>query len=200
MDANEEQKAHRNPGTGSDPNGSADTPGGSVETLVARAQGGDAEAFEDLYRRYVSRVYAVCLRLTADTGDAERLTQDAFVQAWRKLGTYRAEAAFSTWLHRLAVNTVWQDRRASRRRRTRIITTDAAAILDGRVEPPPSGAAIDLERAVAALPERARMVFVLHDVEGYRHEEIAEMMNTSVGTSKAQLHRARALLRKAIGR
>ncbi len=178
----------------------AAVPEGDVHRLVERAQEGDQMAFELLYRTHVERVYALCLRLTADVAEAERLTQDTFVQAWRKLTGFRREAAFSTWLYRLTVNTVWQDRRASKRRRRWIANTDADEALNGWVQPRASEAAIDLERAIAALPERARMVFVLHDVEGYRHEEIAEMMSTSTGTSKAQLHRARALLRKVLDR
>jgi len=198
MNARNRQKAVPDPGkdearTVSEPISDRD-----VREMVTRAQAGDHEAFESLYRKYVNRVYALCLRLTTDAREAERLTQDAFVQAWQKMGSFRGEAAFSTWLHRLAVNTVWQERRAGKRRRDRIMLTDDTAALSGSVEPRASETAIDLERAITTLPERARMVFVLHEIEGYRHEEIAEMMETSVGTSKAQLHRARSLLRKAL--
>lgn len=169
----------------------------SLEDLVARAQDGDVRAFEAVYRACLGRVYALCVRLTADKGAAETLTQDAFVHAWQKLGSFRGDAAFTTWLHRLTVNLVLQDRRSAMRRRER-------ERIDGERKPTSTtphravDAGVDLERAIAELPERARMVLVLHDIEGYRHQEIAELMNTSEGTCKAQLHRARKMLRKAL--
>ncbi|HEU4463905.1 MAG TPA: sigma-70 family RNA polymerase sigma factor [Gemmatimonadota bacterium] len=164
--------------------------------LVRRAQAGDRAAFKRLYEDHVGRVYALCLRLTGDSEDAMERTQDVFVRAWGKLGSFRGEAAFATWLHRLAVNVVLTDRRATGRRDRR---TDAAAVMGPRSEPAPrAGLAVDLERAIAALPPGARAVFVLYDVEGYRHEEIAEMTGIAAGTSKAQLHRARKLLREAL--
>ncbi|MCK4772509.1 MAG: sigma-70 family RNA polymerase sigma factor [Candidatus Latescibacteria bacterium] len=180
----------------------ADKPvsGPSGNLTVQRAQDGDLGAFEELYRTHMDRVFALCLRLTASEERAQQLTQDTFVLAWEKLSSFRGEAAFATWLHRLAVNTVLQDKRARRRRRERIVSAeDASLIVEAYVVPTPEDR-IDLERAIAQLPRRARTVFVLHDVEGYRHEEIAEMMKTSIGTSKAQLHRARNLLRKMLAR
>jgi len=166
--------------------------------LIHRAQQGDRAAFEVLYRAHVGRVYALCLRLTADAAQAEERTQDAFVRAWERLATFRGESAFSSWLYRLTVNEVLLGRRAERRREQRIVTTDDPAALERpRAE---AGIALDLERAVAALPPGAREVFVLHDVEGYRHEEIAELTGIAVGTSKAQLFRARRLLREALNR
>ena len=169
--------------------------------LIHRAQQGDRAAFEALYREHAGRVYALCLRLTADAAQAEERTQDAFVRAWERLATFRGESAFSSWLYRLTVNEVFLGRRAARRREQRIVTTDDPAAL----ERPPgatgeAGIALDLERAVAALPPGAREVFILHDVEGYRHEEIAELTGIAVGTSKAQLFRARRLLREALNR
>jgi len=169
--------------------------------LIHRAQEGDEAAFEALYRAHVGRVYALCLRLTADRAQAEERTQDAFVRAWQRLATFRGESAFSTWLYRLAVNEVLLGRRAERRREARLVSTDDPASLErpgGR--PPASGPGLDLEDAVAALPPGAREVFVLHDVEGYRHEEIARLTGVAVGTSKAQLFRARRLLREALNR
>ena len=164
--------------------------------LVRRAQAGDRAAFQRLYEDHVGRVYALCVRLTGDPEDAMERTQDVFVRAWGKLNSFRGEAAFATWLHRLAVNVVLMDRRSAGRRERR---TDAAAVLGPRSEPAPrAGLAVDLERAIAALPPGARSVFVLYDVEGYRHEEIAEMTGIAAGTSKAQLHRARKLLREAL--
>jgi len=151
--------------------------------LIHRAQQGDRAAFEALYRAHVGRVYALCLRLTADAAQAEERTQDAFVRAWERLATFRGESAFSSWLYRLTVNEVLLGRRAEHRREQRIVTAgDPAA------------------RAVAALPSGAREVFVLHEVEGYRHEEIARLTGIAVGTSKAQLFRARRLLREALNR
>ncbi|HYO45667.1 MAG TPA: sigma-70 family RNA polymerase sigma factor [Gemmatimonadota bacterium] len=168
-----------------------------MSDLVRRAQAGDRGAFQRLYEDHVGRVYALCLRLTGDPEDAMERTQDAFVRAWGKLRSFRGEAAFSTWLHRVAVNVVLSDRRSAGRRERRI---DAAAGESGpRVQPAPrAGLAVDLERAIARLPPRARAVFVLYDVEGYCHEEIAEMSGIAIGTSKAQLHRARKLLREAL--
>jgi RNA polymerase sigma-70 factor (ECF subfamily) len=168
--------------------------------LVVRAQAGDIAAFEDLYRRHVSRVYGLCCRLAGDGLRAEELAQDVFVRAWQKIGTFRGDSAFSSWLHPLAVNTALSERRALRRRTARVFATDDLEAFDrpGRGSGRETG--LDLERALATLPPGARAVFVLHDVEGYKHEEIAEMTGVATGTSKAQLHRARRLLREALGR
>jgi len=166
--------------------------------LVKRARAGDVAAFEQLYRQNVGRTYALCLRMTANATRAEELTQEAFVRAWEKLKSFRGKSAFSTWLHRIAVNAVLSDHRATSRRAARITATGDAATLDAPVPPPPSGDRMDLEEAIARLPEGARTVFVLHDVEGYLHEEISTMTGIAPGTSKAQLHRARRLLREAL--
>src|SRR5437660_529400 len=163
--------------------------------LIQRAQQGDQAAFEQLYRAHVGRVYALCLRLTADTVQAEELTQDAFVRAWERLASFRGESAFASWLYRLTVNVVFLSRRTTRRRERRVFATDDPGALERPGREPTPGLGMDLERAVAALPPRAREVFVLHDVEGYRHDEIAELTGIAVGTSKAQLFRARRLLR-----
>ncbi len=174
--------------------------------LVQRAQQGDQAAFEALYHRHVGRVYALCLRLTADVARAEELTQDAFVRTWERLASFRGESAFSSWLHRVTVNVVLLDLRAARRRsRVVFATEDPAAFEQARGESGGAGGAggsgrLDLERAVARLPPGAREVFVLHDVEGYAHQEIAEVTGIAVGTSKAQLFRARRLLREALDR
>lgn len=165
--------------------------------LVRRAQGGDRSAFEALYRAAVGRVYAVCLRMTGNRTSAEELTQEAFVRAWRKLGTFRGEAAFTTWMHRLAVNVVLGARRSGSRR-PEVSSEDEPAVAERSAPPIASVEAIDLERAIAGLPTRARQVFVLHEIEGYRHDEIAELAGMAVGTSKAHLNRARRLLREAL--
>lgn len=169
-------------------------------SVVRRAQQGDAAAFEQLYRQNVNRVYAVCLRLCGDGARAEELAQDVFVRAWEKLGGFEGKSAFSTWLHRLAVNVVLSDRRSEKVRVNRVFGTEQPELYErpGRAVEP--GHAIDLERAIATLPKGARTVFVLHDVEGFKHEEIAELHGLAVGTCKAQLHRARRLLREALGR
>jgi RNA polymerase sigma-70 factor, ECF subfamily len=172
--------------------------------LIRRAQQGDQAAFQALYREHVGRVYAVCLRLTADRTRAEELTQDAFVRAWERLATFRGESAFGSWLYRLTVNVVFLSRRAERRRALRLFTSDDPATLERTPDTMGGGGGpgltLDLEHAIAALPARAREVFVLHDVEGYRHAEIARLTGMAVGTSKAQLFRARRLLREALNR
>ena len=170
----------------------------AVAALVRDAQAGDAAAFERLYRLHVGRVYALCLRLAGDRSRAETLTQDVFVRAWRKLGTFAGRSAFSTWLHRLAVNVVVEEIRADARRNGRVVMMEDVSLVETPGREAPAGTALDLERAIAALPAGARLVFVLHDVQGYRHEEIAALTGVAVGTSKAQLHRARRLLREEL--
>ncbi len=172
----------------------------AAERWVEKAQAGDVAAFEELYRLHVGRVHALCLRMCGDAQEAEELTQDAFVRAWEKLASFRGASAFSSWLHRLTVNVVLGSWRAKGRHRERVVAIgDVAGWSDPRHEPTPRHG-VDLERAIAGLPPGARTVFVLHDVEGYRHRDIAELTGLAVGTSKTQLHRARKLLRKALGR
>lgn len=168
--------------------------------LVERAQSGEPGAFEALYRQHVGRVHALCLRMSRDSVRAEDLTQEVFVKAWTKLDSFRGDSAFSTWLHRVTVNVVLQRKRSDRRRIARVEPREVLPETAGRATAPESGARMDLERAVAQLPEGARMVFLLHDVHGYKHREIAEMMGTAEGTSKAQLHRARQILQEALER
>lgn len=168
--------------------------------LVRQAASGDVRAFEALYRKHVGRIHGAIWRLVGGAqARAEELTQEAFVRAWQKLAGFRHESAFGTWLYRLAVNTALMELRSRR----------GAEDLEDELpetELPGHGAAprrhdigIDLERAVARLPPRARAVLVLHDVEGWRHEDIAQELGMAVGSSKAQLHRARGLLRRALG-
>jgi len=169
---------------------------------VEQARKGDQGAFEMLYRSHRDRIYALCWRLCGgDAALAEDLLQEAFVRAWTKLHLFRGDSAFGTWLHRLAANVVLSDRRI-RLRRVRVETQ-----MDEVVERTMQGAsdvtaglADDLERAIAALPERARTVLVLYDIEGYPHAEIAEITGMAEGSSKAQLHRARRLVREALER
>jgi RNA polymerase sigma-70 factor (ECF subfamily) len=169
------------------------------DLMVRRAQQGDAAAFEELYRTHAGRIHALCLRLEGDQARAEELTQDVFVRAWERIATFRGESAFGTWLHRLAVNVVLADRRSLWRRGRRLVFTDDPAAFE-RPGETVTGTASDLEGAIAALPRGARTVFVLHDVEGYTHQEIARLSGIAEGTSKAQLFRARRLLREALDR
>ena len=171
----------------------------AVNETVRLAQQGDAEAFRALYEANVGRVYAVCLRLAGDQAAAEEHAQDVFVRAWQRLHTFRGQSAFSTWLYRLTVNEVLQARRAGGRRSARVQYTDEPDTLQRPTASTPTHST-DLERAIATLPEGARTVFVLYDIEGYQHEEIARLTGIAEGTSKAQLHRARRLLREALER
>ncbi len=177
----------------------ASNTGSADQDLVKQARLGDTGAFEQLYRSNVGRVYAVCLRMTGDASLAEELVQEAFFRAWCKIDSFRGDSAFSTWLHRLTVNVVLGHGRSRSRRERGQRVSDTVL----ETEPQPRRAtpdkSVDLERAIATLPDRARAVFVLHDVEGYKHNEIATLTGMAVGTSKAQLHRARQLLRKALG-
>jgi RNA polymerase sigma-70 factor (ECF subfamily) len=170
-----------------------------VPDLVSQAKQGDHVAFEGLYRLHLGRVYAICLRVTADPVQAEILTQDAFVRAWEKLGSYRGRGTFWGWLRRLAMNVVLDDRRSGARRR-RWLQGEELKESEAVTPPPETESAIDLERAIAGLPNGARLVFVLHDVHGYAYKEIAEIAGVALGTVKAQLHRARRLLRETLSR
>src|SRR6516162_7108346 len=175
----------------------------SEAEAIDRAKGGDAAAFERLYGLHKRRVYSLCLRMVGNTAEAEDLTQEAFLQLYRKIGTFRGESAFSTWLHRLAVNVVLMH---LRKKGLPEISLDEA--LEPQHEDGPKkdiGARdnvlagsidrVNLERAIESLPPGYRIIFVLHDVEGYEHNEIAEMMGCSIGNSKSQLHKARMKLR-----
>ena len=171
-----------------------------TDDLVARAQAGDQTAFRDLYRQHAGRVYALCLRLTGDSYAAEERTQDVFVRLWDKLRLFRGESAFSSWLHRLAVNVVMNEHRTTGRRERRVASAGNPERLERKTDSPREGLSIDLERAIAELPDGAREVFVLYDVEGYGHSEIATLTGIAEGTSKAQLFRARRLLREKLER
>ena len=172
---------------------------------IERAKQGDAEAFETLYDLHRRRVYSLCLRMTANTAEAEDLTQEAFLQLFRKIGTFRGESAFSTWLHRMAVNVVLM--RLRKKGLPLVPLEDTVeteeegpkkelgapdAVLAGSVD------RMELQRAVEALPPGYRSIFVLHDVEGYEHNEIATLVGCSIGNSKSQLHKARMKLRELL--
>ncbi len=170
-------------------------------TDVALAAGGDRQAFERLYRTHANRVFSLCSRMSGSRAKGEELTQDVFVRTWEKLPQFRGESAFSTWLHRLAVNVVLNARKSEGKQASR---TDQSDVDDERwdevARAPLHIERMDLTEAISKLPPGARKVFVLHDVEGYKHEEIAEMLGITSGGSKAQLHRARLLLREALER
>jgi RNA polymerase sigma-70 factor (ECF subfamily) len=165
---------------------------------VRAAAAGDRKAFQRLYRLHVDRIYGAVYRLAGyDHARAEDLTQDAFVRAWQKLAGFRHESAFSTWLYRLAVNVALMDIRS--RGADPVTMMDEDSIPDHGETPFCAAEREELERAIGKLPPRARAVLVLHDIEGWRHEEIGTELGMAVGSSKAQLHRARGLLRKVLG-
>jgi len=171
------------------------------ESWVRDAVAGDRSAFEKLYRQHLQRIHALCWRMCGGVESiAEEMTQEAFIRAWQKLGSFKMQAKFGTWMHRVAVNVVLSDRRVRIRTMQRETSLEVV-----KVEPVEKHDASstsetrDLESAIAKLPERARSVLVLHDIEGYRHSDIAEMTGMAVGSSKAQLHRARKLVRARLG-
>ncbi|HEV2245624.1 MAG TPA: sigma-70 family RNA polymerase sigma factor [Terriglobia bacterium] len=179
-------------------------PPAATETqLIARAQQGDEQAFAALFEAHKRRVYSLCLRMLGNPTEAEDLTQEAFLQLFRKIGTFRGESAFSTWLHRLSVNVVLMH---LRKKGINQISLDETENSQGEPVKRDYGdddrrlvGSIDrigLNRAIAELPPGYRTVFILHDVEGYEHNEIAEIMNCSIGNSKSQLHKARLKLRE----
>jgi RNA polymerase sigma-70 factor, ECF subfamily len=164
---------------------------------VQQAASGDVRAFEELYRAHLPRVHSLVRRM-AGGRDTDEITQDVFVRVWQKLGTFRGDSAFGTWLHRLAVNVVIERFRTEAVRRQRL--HDGEAIFETLSSPPRRrDVKMDFETALEKLPDGAREIFVLHDVEGYKHQEIASLLGISSGTSKAQLHRARMMLRRHLG-
>jgi RNA polymerase sigma-70 factor (ECF subfamily) len=166
----------------------------SVESDVALAARGDSTAFERLYRTHVARIHSLTRRMLSGQ-DADEVTQDIFVRTWQKLGQFRGESAFSTWLHRLAVNVIIERRRTYAVQRGRM-NDDPEALDTITVAPARADLKVDFEQAIADLPPGAREIFVLHDVEGHKHREIAALLDITTGTSKRQLHRARMLLRQ----
>jgi RNA polymerase sigma-70 factor (ECF subfamily) len=174
---------------------------------IRRAQRGDAEAFERLYRLHSRRVYSVCLRMVSNTAEAEDLTQEAFLQLFRKIHTFRGDSAFSTWLHRMAVNVVLMRLRKKRLPETSLDETSEQDEESGAPKKEIGGPdnllagsidRVNIERAVEQLPPGYRAVFLLHDVQGFEHNEIAGIMGCSIGNSKSQLHKARTRLREIL--
>jgi RNA polymerase sigma-70 factor, ECF subfamily len=181
--------------------------GESLRETVRLAQQGDSAAFETIYQVYAKRVYAICLRMLHDPTEAEDAVQDAFLQLFRKIQTFRGESAFSTWLHRLAVNLVLM---RLRKKSPLTVSIDATTDLDDETSSPNidlgapdlllegSVDRMNLERCIGRLPAGYRAIFVLHDIQGYQHDEIAEIVGCSVGNSKSQLHKARVRLRELL--
>ena len=167
-----------------------------LETDVALAAAGDVSAFERLYRTHVAKVHSLTRRMLG-SDQADEVTQDIFVRTWQKLGQFRGDSAFATWLHRLAINVVIERRRSYAIQRDRM-TDDPSALDFVTVKPARADLTIDFEHAMEQLPPGAREIFVLHDVEGYKHREIAGLLDITAGTSKRQLHRARMLLRQQL--
>jgi len=178
---------------------STDTVVGLDVALIERARKGDSRAFERLYREHVGRVHGLCLRMTRNPDQAADCAQDTFIKAWKALPKFEARASFSTWLHRIAVNTVLEKRRGPTRAEVLVedpteYETDVKAVLDTPVEEE------EIEAAIASLPQGARDALVLCGVYGYEHSEAAGMLGIAVGTCKAQLHRARGLLKDRLER
>jgi RNA polymerase sigma-70 factor, ECF subfamily len=185
----------------SDPAGE-DSPANPDYELAQGAARGDIDAFEQLYLKYSRRVFSICLRMMQSHAEAEDLTQEIFITLFAKLGSFRGEAAFATWLHRLTVNHVLMYFRKGRVRRERL-TDDGETpveIVEGTANPSRMAILdrITLDSALAQLPPGYRAVFILHEVEGHEHHEIAEILGCSIGTSKSQLHKARMKLRRVL--
>jgi len=174
----------------------------SDKALAGAAAKGDMAAFEELYKRHNRRVYSVCLRMTHNVSEAEDLAQEAFIQVFRKIGSFRGESAFTTWLHRLTVNQVLMHfrKRSVKLERTTPEGNTPEQVVRGTQNPNtmPVVDRIALDRAIAQLPPGYREVFMLHDVEGHDHEEIGQILGVATGTSKSQLHKARMKLRRLL--
>jgi RNA polymerase sigma-70 factor (ECF subfamily) len=171
---------------------------GGIDDVVRRAQQGDVDAFALLYRSHAGAIYALCRRMSGDEREARELVQDVFVRAWERLTTFRGQSSLGTWLHRLGVNVVLERIRSTKRDAARLIEGDDSTLAprstDAQID-----AGIDLDAALVHLPSGARTVFVLHDIEGYSHDEIALMTGIAPGTARAQLWRARRALMKLLG-
>ena len=169
---------------------------GVIDDVVRRAQQGDVAAFETLYRSHAPTVHALCRRMIGSDAEARDLVQDVFVRAWQRLPTFRGQSALSTWMHRLAVNVVLEHMRSTKRDVNRFLDDADHDALPARAASP--DARVDIDRAVSKLPAGARIVFVLHDVHGYSHDEIAQMTGIAAGTARAQLFRARRALMRLL--
>ena len=165
--------------------------------LIKAVQGGDKQAYNQLYQTYIGQVYGLCYRLTGEKMLAEDATQEVFIQLWRKIGNYKGDSKFSTWLHTVTSNITISYLRKQKGWLQKMFNIEGSVAMNEVVEE--STGSVDLESYVVRLPERARIVFVLHAIEGYRHDEIASMTGMAVGSSKAQFHRAKQLLKEWMG-
>jgi RNA polymerase sigma-70 factor (ECF subfamily) len=184
-------------------NGAASTPddgggSGQMDAIVRRAQEGDVDAFEAVYRAHASAVHAVCRRMCGDDAEAVELVQDVFVRAWERLRSFRGQSALATWLHRMAVNVVLEKWRSTKRDALRMIDDPDGLALDTQLPLRDPDTMMDVAAATTRLPAGARTVFVLHDIEGYSHDEIAAMTGIAAGTSRTQLFRARRALARML--
>ena len=166
--------------------------------LIGRALAGDSRAFVQLYGEHIGHIYAVCLRMLANAERAKELAQETMVRAWEMLGSFRNESPFGAWIHRIAVNAVLDHIRAERRRFARVEFTGEPEDFERGGQPLIVESSFDVEAAIASLPPQARAILVLHDIEGYQHNEIADMLGIAIGTSKAQLHRARTIVKEKL--
>ena len=169
----------------------------SENELISKAKKGDKQAFRSLYDEHIGRVYALCYRLTGEKGMAEDASQEVFIQLWKKLGNFDGQSQFSTWLHSVTANITISYMRKQKGWVQRMFNLESSGINEMPAEE--NSTDVDLEALVIRLPERARMVFVLHAIEGYRHEDIASMLNMAVGSSKAQFFRAKQLFKDFMG-
>jgi RNA polymerase sigma-70 factor (ECF subfamily) len=170
--------------------------------LIKAVQGGDKQAYNRLYQEYIGQVYGLCYRLTGEKMLAEDAAQEVFIQLWRKIGNFKGDSKFSTWLHTVTSNITISYIRKQKGWLQKMFNIEDFVAMNGGAglpEAEESSSSVDIESYVARLPERARIVFVLHAIEGYRHEEIATMTNMAVGSSKAQFHRAKQLLKEWMG-
>ena len=164
--------------------------------LITRVKQNDIQAFEQLYRLHSGRVYALCFRLVGNRAQAEEFAQESFVRAWQKIRTFRGESSFASWLYRLTTNVVLGSLRKKQLKQVSLDeVSDSQNPADRRLD---TGSIMDMEKAISKLPDGARTIFVLHDIEGYQHNEIAELTGLAIGTSKTQLHRARKLLKRCL--
>ena len=170
----------------------------AMDDIVRRAQGGDVDAFEMVYRTHLPAIHALCIRMCGDAREADELVQDAFVRAWEKLGSFRGQSALATWLHALAVNVVLERWRSAKRDALRMVDDPEGLAMNSVATDPDTDARMDLAVALRRLSAGARAVFVLHDIEGYAHDEIATMTGIAAGTSRAQLFRARRALARML--
>jgi len=166
--------------------------------IIARAKQGDQQAFHQLYQNYHRRIYALCWRMLADKDSAEDVCQEVFVQLWQKINNFRGESKFNTWLHSVATNIVLGHLRKQKNWLQRIFSIEDQKTTEAAVEMNDDSTISTLDKQIQKLPERARLVFVLFAVEGYRHEEISNMLGMAVGSSKSQYHRAKSLLRESL--